>query len=69
MATPFLWRSDTLEAPMSTTNACKMCLGEREGDMEERCALRAYFICLVEGRVADPDPDPEKIRIRWVGGS
>jgi hypothetical protein len=29
----------------------------------------AYFIGLVEGRVADPDPDPERIRIRWVAGS
>jgi hypothetical protein len=29
------------------------------------CSIRAYFIGLVEGRVADPDPDPEKIRIRW----
>ncbi len=28
--------------------------------------LYAYAVGLVEGRVADPDPDPEKILIRWV---
>jgi hypothetical protein len=31
--------------------------------------LYAYAVGLVEGRVADPDLDPEKIRIRWVAGS
>jgi hypothetical protein len=45
-------------------------LGERGGRYgEEMCSIRAYFIGLVEGRVADPGPDPEKIRIGWVAGS
>ncbi len=70
----FSLRSDALEVPSSTTNACSYLfkrrrLGEREGEVESRDVLHAHTVGLVEGRVSDPDPDPERSRIRWVAGS